>query len=109
MKVYFLFEFYDDNQVMEVLLFGEVQLVVFFLVKFEFYMFKYCVFGLLFLFLDMRVVDVFVGGDIGQKLLGVMFDYGFVGFGYIYNGLKQFMVNKFFLFLFDVKGFVFCV
>lgn len=109
MEVYPSSQLYDDSEVMEALLLGEVQLAAPSLAKFELYTLKYRVFGLPFLFSDMEAVDAFAGGETGQKLLGAMSDYGFVGLGYIYNGLKQFTANRPLVLPSDVKDLVFRV
>lgn len=94
MEVYPSSQLYDDGQVMEALLLGEVQLAAPSLSKLELYTLKYRVFDLPFLFTDMEAAHAFAMGDTGQGLLSAMTDYGFVGLGYIYNGLKQFSANR---------------
>lgn len=94
MQVFPSAQLFDDDKVMEALLLGDVQLAAPSLSKFEAYTLKYRVFDLPFLFSSMAAVKSFTEGDAGQELLGAMSDYGFVGLGYIFNGLKQFSANR---------------
>ncbi len=94
MQVFPSSQLFDDNQVMEALLLGDVQLAAPSLSKFEAYTLKYRVFDLPFVFSNMDAVTAFTDGKKGQELLGAMSDYGFVGLGYLFNGLKQFSANR---------------
>lgn len=94
MQVFPSSQLFDDNKVMEALLLGDVQLAAPSLSKFESYTLKYRLFDLPFLFSNMEAVTTFTKGEKGQELLGAMSDYGFVGLGYVFNGLKQFSANK---------------
>ncbi|MEM5583193.1 MULTISPECIES: DctP family TRAP transporter solute-binding subunit [unclassified Roseibium] len=109
MQVFPSSQLFDDNKVMEALLLGDVQLAAPSLSKFESYTLKYRVFDLPFLFSSMDAVTTFTKGDKGQELLGAMSDYGFVGLGYVFNGLKQFSANKPLLVPSDAKGLKFRV
>lgn len=109
MQVFPSSQLFDDNKVMEALLLGDVQLAAPSLSKFESYTLKYRVFDLPFLFSNMDAVTTFTKGDKGQELLGAMSDYGFVGLGYVFNGLKQFSANKPLLVPSDAKGLKFRV
>jgi len=94
MQVFPSAQLFDDDKVMEALLLGDVQLAAPSLSKFEAYTLKYRVFDLPFLFSSMAAVKSFTEGEVGQELLGAMSDYGFVGLGYLLNGLKQFSANR---------------
>ncbi|MTH98865.1 DctP family TRAP transporter solute-binding subunit [Roseibium sp. RKSG952] len=109
MQVFPSSQLFDDNKVMEALLLGDVQLAAPSLSKFESYTLKYRVFDLPFLFTNMNAVNTFTKGDTGQELLGAMSDYGFVGLGYVFNGLKQFSADKPLIEPTDAKGLKFRV
>ncbi|MDD7911718.1 MULTISPECIES: DctP family TRAP transporter solute-binding subunit [Pseudovibrio] len=94
MQVFPSSQLFDDDKVMEALLLGDVQIAAPSLSKFEAYTLKYRVFDLPFLFSDMDAVTRFTKGEKGQELLGAMSDVGFVGLGYIFNGLKHFSANR---------------
>lgn len=85
---------FDDDKVMEALLLGDVQIAAPSLSKFESFTKKYRVFDLPFLFPDMDAVNNFTQGDVGKGLLNAIDDKGYVGLGYIYNGLKHFSAKK---------------
>ena len=94
MQVFPNSQLYDDDKVMEALLLGDVQIAAPSLSKFGAYTRKLGLFDLPFLFPDMAAVDNFVKSDEGKSLLDSMSDYGYVGLGYINNGLKQFSADK---------------
>lgn len=85
---------FDDDKVMEALLLGDVQVAAPSLSKFESFTKKYGVFDLPFLFADMDAVNTFTQGPVGKELLHAIDDKGYVGLGYIYNGLKHFSAKK---------------
>lgn len=90
MEVFANSTLFDDNKVMEALLLGDVQIAAPSLSKFESFTKKYRVFDLPFLFSNMEAVNNFTQGPVGKGLLHAIDDQGFVGLGYIYNGLKHF-------------------
>lgn len=94
LQVFPFSQLYDDEKVMEALLMGDVQLAAPSLSKLEAYTPKYRVFDLPFIFADMNAVNQFTQGAKGQELLGQMSDFGVVGLGYLYDGLKQFSADK---------------
>ncbi|WP_075995939.1 DctP family TRAP transporter solute-binding subunit [Salaquimonas pukyongi] len=94
MEVFPTSTLYDDDKVMEALLLGDVQIAAPSLSKFEAYTKKYRLFDLPFLFSSMKAVDAFTQGEKGQELLNAISDKGYVGLGYIYNGLKHFSAKK---------------
>ena len=85
---------FDDNKVMEALLLGDVQIAAPSLSKFESFTHKYRVFDLPFLFSDMDAVNKFTQGEVGRELLHAIDDKGYVGLGYVYNGLKHFSATR---------------
>jgi len=109
MRVYPNSELFDDNAVMEALLMGDVQIAAPSLSKFEAYTLKYRLFDLPFLFEDMAAVNAFAQGPKGRELLRAMEDVGFVGLGYLFNGLKQFSATTPLLAPEDARGLTFRV
>jgi len=100
---------FDDDKVMEALLLGDVQVAAPSLSKFESFTKKYSVFDLPFLFADMDAVNTFTQGEVGKGLLHAIDDKGYVGLGYIYNGLKHFSAKKPLLVPSDAAGLKFRV
>ncbi|SUB02670.1 C4-dicarboxylate-binding periplasmic protein precursor [Pannonibacter phragmitetus] len=94
MQVFADSQLYDDDQVMEAMLLGDVHLAAPSLAKFESYTLKYRIFDLPFLFSDLDAVDRFAASDQGKGLLNAMTDVGFAGLGYWSSGLKQFSADK---------------
>ncbi|WP_041768797.1 DctP family TRAP transporter solute-binding subunit [Pseudovibrio sp. FO-BEG1] len=94
MQVFPFSQLYDDEKVMEALILGDVQLAAPSLSKLEVYTNKYRLFDLPFLFEDMDAVQRFTASDQGQELLDVMSDFGVVGLGYLFDGLKHFSADK---------------
>ncbi len=94
MQVFPSGQLFDDNKVMEALLLGDVQLAAPSLSKFESFTKKYRIFDLPFLFSSIDAVNRFTKSDKGIELLGAIEDKGFVGLGYVYNGLKHFSAKK---------------
>ncbi|MDY6994355.1 MAG: TRAP transporter substrate-binding protein [Pseudomonadota bacterium] len=93
-EVYPNSQLYDDNKVMEALLLGDVQLAAPSLAKFGKYTEKLQVFDLPFLFDDIKAVDRFQNGAVGQELMASMEDKGYLGLAYWHNGMKQLSANK---------------
>jgi C4-dicarboxylate-binding protein DctP len=87
-------QLFGDDKEMQALLLGDVQLVAPALSKFEKYTKKVQLFDLPFLFKDMAAVDAFQQSPKGKELLKSMEGKGFVGLGYLHNGLKQISANK---------------
>jgi C4-dicarboxylate-binding protein DctP len=82
-------QLFGDNNVLESMLLGDVQLAAPSLSKFSRYTKKLQLYDLPFLFKDMDAVDRFQQGPAGQKLLKALNKRGLVGLGYLHNGLKQ--------------------
>ena len=100
---------YDDNQVLEALLNGDVQLAAPSLSKFEKITKKYRIFDLPFLFADVDAVDRFQNSASGDKLKNAMKRRGLIGLEFWHNGMKQMSANKPLLLPSDAKGLKFRV
>ena len=97
-------QLFNDDKVLEAMLLGDVQLAAPSLSKFKKYTKKLQIFDLPFLFKDMQAVERFQQSKEGQSLLNVMKDQGFVGLGYLHNGLKQLSANSPLLTPLDAQG-----
>ncbi|MEL0629786.1 DctP family TRAP transporter solute-binding subunit [Psychromonas aquatilis] len=100
---------YDDNQVLEALLNGDVQMAAPSLSKFEKITKKYRIFDLPFLFDDVAAVDRFQNSESGDKLKNAMNRRGLKGLEFWHNGMKQLSANKPLLLPEDAKGLKFRV
>ncbi|SDG46253.1 TRAP transporter substrate-binding protein [Roseospirillum parvum] len=103
-EVYPNSQLFNDNQVLEAMLLGDVQMAAPSLSKFGQYTEKLQIFDLPFLFKDMAAVERFQNGPAGQKLLTSMEDVGLLGLGYIHNGMKQLSASKPLLVPEDARG-----
>ena len=83
-------QLFGDENVLEAMLLGDVQLAAPALSKFDRYTPQLQIFDLPFLFKDMAAVEKFQQSDKGQALLKTIEPKGLVGLGYLHNGLKQF-------------------
>ncbi len=104
MEVYPSSQLFDDDKVLSAMALGDVQLAAPALSKFEKYTKKLQLFDLPFLFKDMAAVDKFQQSDKGQELLNSMEKKGYIGLGYLHNGLKQLSANKPLVVPADAKG-----
>jgi len=93
-EVYPNSQLFGDNNVLESMLLGDVQLAAPSLSKFDRYTHKLQIFDLPFLFNDMTAVDRFQKGPAGQKLLKSIHKKGLIGLGYLHNGMKQLSCNS---------------
>jgi len=84
---------YTDEQVIEAMLRGDVQLAAPSLSLFETITKAYRLFDLPFMFTDVTAVDAFQASDTGQAMLDAMQRRGLQGLGYWHNGMKQFSAN----------------
>ncbi|MEO1204316.1 MAG: DctP family TRAP transporter solute-binding subunit [Pseudomonadota bacterium] len=80
----------NDDDSIEALAFGEVQMIAVSLSKFDRLTKKYQVFDLPFMFKDLDAVERFQKGPAGPELLGAMADKGLQGIAFWHNGMKQF-------------------
>lgn len=87
-------QLFDDDKVMDAMLLGDVQIAAPSLSKFQKYNPSLLIYDLPFLFNNMAAVDKFQKSEDGQKLLTSMSDKGYIGLGYLHNGMKQFSANK---------------
>ncbi|MEO1950809.1 TRAP transporter substrate-binding protein DctP, partial [Thioclava sp.] len=95
---------YNDDQVLEAMLQGDVQMAAPSLSKFETFTKKYRIFDLPFMFKNMDAVDEFQNSDIGQNMKEAMVRRGLLGLDFWHNGLKQFSANKPLLVPGEAKG-----
>ncbi len=90
MEVYPSGQLMNEDDALEALAFGEIQMIAPSLSKFDRLTRKYQVFDLPFLFRDLDEVEAFQQSPAGQELLGVLSRKGFLGLAYWHNGMKQF-------------------
>ncbi|WP_163647832.1 TRAP transporter substrate-binding protein [Modicisalibacter sp. 'Wilcox'] len=93
-EVYPNSQLYGDDQVLEAMLLGDVQLAAPALSKFQKYTKQLQVFDLPFLFKDMDAVERFQNSETGQKLLTSLEPKGLIGLGYLHNGMKQLSASE---------------
>ena len=84
---------YTDEQVIEAMLRGDVQLAAPSLSLFESITKAYRLFDLPFMFKNIDAVDAFQASETGQNMLDAMQRRGLQGLGYWHNGMKQFSAN----------------
>jgi C4-dicarboxylate-binding protein DctP len=94
MEVYPNSTLYNDDQVLEAMLQGDVQLAAPSLSKFETFTKKYRIFDLPFMFKDVNAVDAFQNSETGQAMLDSMQKRGLQGLAFWHNGMKQMSANK---------------
>ncbi|MFT6774867.1 MAG: C4-dicarboxylate-binding protein DctP [Paracoccaceae bacterium] len=109
MEVYPNTSLYNDDQVLEAMLAGDVQFAAPSLSKFEKFTKQFRIFDLPFLFKNIDAVDDFQLSPDGEKLLTSMTRRGLLGLGYWHNGMKQFSANKPLLVPTDAAGLKFRV
>lgn len=102
-------QLYDDKKVLEAMVFGDVHLAAPSVSKLEKYTKKFRVFDLPFLFDDINAVDRFQASAAGQNLLTSLEPKGFIGLGYLHNGMKHFSANRPLLVPDNAKGLKFRV
>ena len=84
---------YNDDQVLEAMLQGDVQLAAPSLSKFETFTKQYRIFDLPFMFANIEAVDAFQNSDTGQAMKEAMVRRGLLGLEFWHNGMKQFSAN----------------
>ncbi len=82
-------QLFGDNNEIEAMLLGDVQLIAPALSKFEKYTKSLQLYDLPFLFKDMAAVETYQQSALGQKMLKLMEKKGIIGLTYLHNGLKQ--------------------
>jgi len=100
---------YNDDQVLEAMLQGDVQLAAPSLSKFETFTKKFRLFDLPFVFADIAAVDRYQNSPAGDKLKRSMERKGLRGLAFWHNGMKQMSANKPLLMPEDAKGLKFRV
>lgn len=80
----------SDDESLEALAFGEVQMIAISLSKFDRLTKQFQIFDLPFLMQDIEAVERFQSGAAGKALLTSLEDKGFTGLGFWHNGMKQF-------------------
>ncbi|MEO0866182.1 MAG: DctP family TRAP transporter solute-binding subunit, partial [Pseudomonadota bacterium] len=84
---------YNDNQVLEAMLQGDVQLAAPSLSKFEQFTKQFRIFDLPFMFENIDAVDAFQASETGQAMKESMVKRGLLGLGFWHNGMKQMSAN----------------
>ncbi len=85
---------YNDDQVLEALLQGDVQLAAPSLSKFEQFTKKFRIFDLPFMFKNVEAVDAFQTSETGQAMKEAMTRRGLLGLEFWHNGMKQMSANR---------------
>lgn len=80
----------SDDDSLDALAFGEVQMIATSLSKLDRLTHRFQIFDLPFLFPDLDTVERFQASDEGRVLLDTMADKGLLGLAYWHNGMKQF-------------------
>ena len=93
MEVFPQSSLYNDDQVLEAMLQGDVQLAAPSLSKFEAFTRQFRIFDLPFMFTNIEAVDAFQASETGQDMLDSMQRRGLQGLGYWHNGMKQMSAN----------------
>ena len=84
---------YNDDQVLEALLQGDVQLAAPSLSKFEQFTKQFRIFDLPFMFKNIDAVDEFQNSETGQAMKESMVRRGLLGLAFWHNGMKQMSAN----------------
>ena len=100
---------YNDDQVLEALLQGDVQLAAPSLSKFEQFTKVFRIFDLPFMFKNIEAVDAFQNSDTGQAMKESMTRRGLLGLAFWHNGMKQMSANVPLVSPTDAKGLKFRV
>lgn len=85
---------YNDNQVLEAMLQGDVQMAAPSLSKFEQFTKQFRIFDLPFMFSNIEAVDAFQNSETGQAMKESMTRRGLLGLAFWHNGMKQMSANK---------------
>jgi len=109
MEVYPNSTLYNDDQVLEAMLNGDVQMGAPSLSKFEKYTKQFRIFDLPFMFKNIEAVNAFQASETGQAMKESMARRGLLGLAFWHNGMKQFSANKPLLMPEDAAGLKFRV
>ncbi len=93
MEVFPSSQLYNDDQVLEAMLQGDVQLAAPSLSKFEAFTKQFRIFDLPFMFENIAAVDAFQASDTGQAMKDSMQRRGLQGLAFWHNGMKQMSAN----------------
>jgi len=93
MEVFPSSQLYNDDQVLEAMLQGDVQMAAPSLSKFEAFTKQFRIFDLPFMFKNIDAVDAFQNSDTGQAMKDSMQRRGLQGLAFWHNGMKQFSAN----------------
>ncbi|TNF23350.1 MAG: DctP family TRAP transporter solute-binding subunit [Rhodobacteraceae bacterium] len=104
MEVYGSSVLYNDDQVLEAMLQGNVQLAAPSLSKFEAFTKQFRIFDLPFLFSNMEAVDRFQASEVAQDMKKGMVRRGLLGLEFWHNGMKQITTNRPVVVPADMKG-----
>ncbi|MFP7673269.1 DctP family TRAP transporter solute-binding subunit [Marivita sp. S0852] len=94
MEVFPQSSLYNDDQVLEAMLQGDVQLAAPSLSKFEQFTKQFRIFDLPFMFKNIDAVDAFQNSETGQAMKESMTRRGLLGLAFWHNGMKQMSANK---------------
>jgi len=100
---------YNDNQVLEALLQGDIQLAAPSLSKFEAFTLQFRIFDLPFMFANIDAVDEFQSSDVGEAMKASMARRGLMGLEFWHNGMKNFSANVPLILPSDAEGLKFRV
>ena len=100
---------YDDDQVLEAMLQGDVQMAAPSLSKFEAFTKVFNIFDLPFMFKNMAAVDAFQNSETGQAMKASMERRGLKGLEFWHSGMKQISAKKPLIMPEDAKGLKFRV
>ncbi|RVT84486.1 DctP family TRAP transporter solute-binding subunit [Rhodobacteraceae bacterium CCMM004] len=100
---------YNDDQVLEAMLQGDVQMAAPSLSKFEAFTKEFRLFDLPFMFKNIDAVDAFQTSETGQAMKESMMRRGLLGLEFWHNGMKQFSANTPLLMPEDAQGLKFRV
>jgi C4-dicarboxylate-binding protein DctP len=109
MEVYPNSTLYNDDQVLEAMLQGDVQLAAPSLSKFEQFTKVFRIYDLPFMFKNIDAVDAFQASETGQAMKESMVRRGLLGLEFWHNGLTQISANKPLISPEDAKGLKFRV
>ena len=93
MEVFPSSSLYNDDQVLEAMLQGDVQMAAPSLSKFEAFTKQFRIFDLPFMFTNIEAVDAFQVSETGQAMKDSMQRRGLQGLEFWHNGMKQFSAN----------------
>tara|TARA_B110000091_G_C13763466_1_gene453241 strand:+ start:154 stop:1329 length:1176 start_codon:yes stop_codon:yes gene_type:complete len=93
MEVFPSSQLYNDDQVLEAMLQGDVQMAAPSLSKFEAFTKQFRIFDLPFMFTNIDAVDAFQTSETGQAMKDSMQRRGLQGLEFWHNGMKQFSAN----------------